>query len=162
LPDDVARWRSATRALEAACHRLEELGPPPTLAHGDLHPWNIVVRDGGHVVFDWTEATITHPFTDLLTFVVRTPDVGGRRAMRDAYLSRWADLLPPRDLAEAGDLALVVGGLAQVDMYLTELPDLDPADLGELEGAGADWMRRTLRVLDERIEATWVEEGSTP
>ncbi len=82
--------------------------------------------------------------------------------MLDAYLSKWADVLPGPELVEAGDLALVVGGLVQVDMYLTERPELHPADLGELEGAGADWMRRTLRVLDDGIEATWVEEGSTP
>jgi hypothetical protein len=159
--EDVARWRAATPALVAACRRLDELGPPPTLTHGDLHPWNIVVRDGGHVVFDWTEATISHPFTDLLTCVVRTTEVEARRAMRDAYLSRWADVLLGPELAEAGDLALVVGGLAQVDMYLTELPELHPADLGGLDGAGADWMRRTLRVLEDGITATWVEDGST-
>lgn len=160
--EDLARWRDATPAMVAACLRLEELGPPPTLAHGDLHPWNIVVRDGGYVVFDWTEATISHPFSDLLTFVIRTPDVEARRAMLDAYLSKWTDVLPGPELVEAGDLALVVGGLVQVDMYLTERPELHPADLGELEGAGADWMRRTLRVLDDGIEATWVEERSTP
>jgi hypothetical protein len=160
--DEVARWRAATPALQSACRRLAEIGPPPTLSHGDLHPWNIVVRDEGHVVFDWTEATVSHPFTDLVTFVVRTPDVRARRAMREAYLSRWADVLPPRDLAQAGDLALVVGGLAQVDLYLTELPELHPADLGEEAGAAADWMLRTLRLLADGIEVVWVEDGSTP
>src|SRR4029079_17572362 len=89
---DAARWRAATPDLVSECRRLDELGPPSTLTHGDLHPWNIVVRSGGHVVFDWTEATITHPFADLLTFVIRTPDVAARRAIRAAYLARWADV----------------------------------------------------------------------
>jgi hypothetical protein len=159
---DVAGWNASAPALVSACRRLEELGPPAALTHGDLHPWNIVVRDERHVVFDWTEATITHPFTDLLTFVIRTPDIAARRAIRSAYLAGWADVLSPTALDEAGDLALVVGGLIQVDLYLTGLDLVDPADLGELEGAGADWIRRTLRVLADGIEATWVEGDSTP
>jgi hypothetical protein len=160
--EEAARWRAATPDLVSACRRLDELGPPSTLTHGDLHPWNIVVRNGGHVVFDWTEATITHPFADLLTFVIRTPDVAARRAIRAAYLARWADVLSPAALEEAGDLALVLGGLIQVDLYLSGLGLLDPADLGELEGAGADWMLRTLRVLEDGIDAAWIEDGSTP
>lgn len=40
------RWRSSAPALAAACLRLEEIGPGPSLVHGDLHPWNMTYGSG--------------------------------------------------------------------------------------------------------------------
>lgn len=153
--DDADRWNAAVPALIEVCRRLAELGPPDTVAHGDLHPWNVVVRDRHDLVFDWTDAAVSHPFVDLLTYVIRTADLDARREMLTTYLGCWADVLPPDQLREAGDLALVVGGLYQVEAYLHIVTQLDPADAATFEEAPADWIRKTLRALSDGIDAAW-------
>ncbi len=47
---------------------LDELGIPVTLAHGDFHPWNVVVGPDGLVLADWSDACLTNPLFDLVTF----------------------------------------------------------------------------------------------
>jgi hypothetical protein len=153
--DDAGRWNTAVPALVEACHRLADLGPPDTVAHGDLHPWNVVVRDHRDLVFDWTDAAVSHPFVDLLTYLIRTTDLEARREMLRTYLGCWGDVLPPDQLREAGELALVVSGLYQVEAYLHIVTRLDPADAATFDGAPADWMRKTLRALADGIGAAW-------
>jgi aminoglycoside phosphotransferase (APT) family kinase protein len=47
---------------------LDDLGLPATLVHGDFHPWNVVVGPNGLVLADWSDASLTHPLFDLVTF----------------------------------------------------------------------------------------------
>jgi hypothetical protein len=47
---------------------LDDLGLPDTLAHGDFHPWNVVTGPDGLVLADWSDACLTHPLFDLVTF----------------------------------------------------------------------------------------------
>ena len=149
--EDRRSWDTALPALVAACRRLDELGPSPTLVHGDFHPWNVADEPSGPRIFDWTDAAISHPFTDLAVYATRPEDVAIRRANRDAYLARWADHLDPAALAEAGELAIVVGTLYQVDSYLRILESLDPDDVWDLEPAAASWARAAVAALDEGI-----------
>lgn len=149
--DDRRAWDAALPAFVAACRRLDELGPAPTLVHGDFHPWNVTDEPAGPRVFDWTDAAITHPFTDLAVYAMRADDVALRRAMRDAYLARWADQLDPAVLAEAGELAIVVGTLYQVDSYLRILESLDPDDVWDLAPASGSWARAAIEALSEGI-----------
>jgi hypothetical protein len=139
-------------AFVAACRRLDELGPPATLVHGDFHPWNVTDQASGPRIFDWTDAAISHPFTDLAVYAMRADDVAIRRANRDAYLARWADHLDPASLTEAGELAIVVGTLYQVDSYLRILESLDPDDLWDLGMAIGSWARAAVASLDEGID----------
>jgi Phosphotransferase enzyme family len=153
--DERARLDAALPVVVDACRRLDDLGPSATLIHGDLHPWNIAVRVDGFVVFDWSDASIGHPFVDLATYVIRTDDIEARRAMRSAYLARWSEDLPPDRLAVAGDLALTVGAFYQVATYLALLPTLDPDDRIPLNSALANWARRGLGYFDRGIEFVW-------
>ena len=150
--EDHRSWDAALPAFVAACRRLDELGPAPTLVHGDFHPWNVTDEPSGPRIFDWTDAAISHPFTDLAVYATRPEDVAIRRANRDAYLARWADHLQPDALTEAGDLAIVVGTLYQVDSYLRILESLDPDDIWDLGPAAASWARAAVAALDEGID----------
>jgi hypothetical protein len=150
--EDRRAWDAAVPAFVAACRRLDELGPPPTLVHGDFHPWNVTDEPTGPRIFDWTDAAISHPFTDLAVYVTRADAVALRRAMRDAYLAQWADRLEPAALVEAGDLAIIVGTLYQVDSYLRILESLDPDDVWDLAHALGSWARSAVATLSEGID----------
>jgi aminoglycoside phosphotransferase (APT) family kinase protein len=145
-------WNAAVPEFAAACRRLNELGPAPTLVHGDFHPWNVADGPDGPRVFDWTDAAISHPFTDLAVFATRPTDVAIRRAIRDAYLARWSDHMEPAALAEAGDLAIVVGTVYQVDTYIRIVESLDPDDLWDLAPAAGSWARAAVATLRDGID----------
>ena len=148
-----AAWVEATPAFVAACQRLDDLGPPATLVHGDLHAWNVAIdADGRPRIFDWTDGAVSHPFLDLAVFVTRPKDHAVRRALRATYLAAWADLLAPADLEEAGDLAILVGTLYQVDSYLPLLASLEPDARRGLDGAAASWARAAIATLTEGID----------
>lgn len=150
--EDRAAWHAATPGLVDACLRLDALGPPDTLVHGDLHPWNVVVHDGHPRVVDWSDTALGHPFVDLATYVFRTDDLDARRRLRDAYLAGWAGDLAPGALTEAGQLALVVGCLYQVDTYRNIVAALDPDDGPAMYAGDAIWLRRALAVQHAGID----------
>jgi hypothetical protein len=143
--DVRARWLATAPSLVESCLRLDELGPGPTLVHGDLHPWNVVFDADGTRVFDWTDAAVSHPFVDLATYVYRSRDVSVRRRLVDAYLAAWSAEMSEESLREAAALGLVVGTLYQVQTYRALLPTLmgNGAD-DDLAGADLDWINRSL------------------
>ncbi len=154
-PDLRDAWDAATPAFADSCRRLAEIGPEPTLVHGDLHPWNVSIGPGGVRVFDWTDGAVSHPFLDLATYVPRIPDEASRRTLLAGYLALWRDHLPPDELARAGELALVAGSLYQVRSYRTLLPTLLPDDLGSMRDGDVAWVRRSLRRLESGLAGTY-------
>jgi hypothetical protein len=154
LPIDVReRWLVATPTLIEFCRRLDRIGPSPTLVHGDFHPWNVASGPTATRVFDWTDAAISHPFVDVVTYVLRTDDIALRRSLLDGYLDAWAEEMPGEVLSEAAELALVVGALYQVQTYRRLLPTLlgHGADDEMLDG-DVEWMKLTLGCLEQGIE----------
>ena len=150
--EDRAAWDRSIDAFVAACQRLDAIGPPPTLVHGDLHPWNVAETPDGPRVFDWTDAAISHPFVDLAVYATRPADHDLRRALRDAYLAHWSSSLSADHLQEAGELAILVGTLYQVDSYIRLLSSLDPDDRGDLDGAAGSWARAAVVTLTDGID----------
>ena len=153
-PELRARWLAAAPTLADSCRRLDEIGPGPTLVHGDLHPWNVVSGAGGARVFDWTDAAVSHPFVDLATYVFRTKDVARRRELVDGYVGAWSGEAPEGTLREAASLSLVVGAVYQVQTYRALLPTLmrEGADDG-MAGGDLSWMRHTLTRLESGLES---------
>jgi hypothetical protein len=139
------RWLATAPTLAESCRRLDEIGPGPTLVHGDFHPWNVVFGAGGTRVFDWTDAAVSHPFVDLATYVFRTRDASVRRRLVDAYVGAWSSECSEESLREAAALGLVVGALYQVQSYRVLLPTLigNGADDG-MAGADLEWISRSL------------------
>ena len=145
LPVDVReRWLSSASALADCCRRLDEMGPGPTLVHGDFHPWNVVSGPGGTRVFDWTDAAVSHPYVDLATYVGRSEDPAVRRRLMEAYVGAWAPGSSGGAIAVAA-LGMVVGALYQVMTYRTLLPTMpnNGADAG-LGGVDLSCVKRSL------------------
>jgi len=145
-PDLRERWLASAPALVESCRRLDEIGPGPTLVHGDFHPWNVVSGSGATRVFDWTDAAVSHPFVDLATYVFRTRDPAVRRHLVDVYVDAWSKDFAEEQLREAAALGLVVGALYQVQTYRALLPTL----MGEgaydgMTGGDIQWLVRSLR-----------------
>jgi hypothetical protein len=147
-----AAWNAAIGALTDACARLDAIGPAPGLIHGDLHVWNVAATPDGPRIFDWTDAAISHPFLDLAVYATRSDDLAVRHRIRDSYLAHWSEHLSPADLAEAGELAITVGSLLQVQAYIHILSSLDPDDRGDLTGAAGSWARAAVATLTEGID----------
>ena len=123
--------------------------------HGDFHPWNVVAGAGGARVFDWTDASVAHPFLDLVTYVMRSRDPGLRGTMLRRYLERWTRILPAAALEEAGRLALVVGALHQTHTYVQLIPTVMPDDQGQLRDGDVQWLRRAMRYADQGLKSEY-------
>jgi hypothetical protein len=78
-PDTTARARALVRraaGLPAASALLASL--PPTLLHGDVHPGNVLVRDGRATLIDWGSSRVGPAALDLANLVTAgSPDVAG-------------------------------------------------------------------------------------
>jgi len=57
------------------------------------------------VIYDWSDASWGHPFFDVRTTTVRTPDEAAREQMNAAYLAAWAAFGDPASLKSALDWA---------------------------------------------------------
>ncbi len=151
--DDVQRaaYRAAVPRLVDACLMLDAIDVGPSLVHGDLHPHNVAIRGDACLVFDWSDAAIGHPFIDLVPYVLHADDALIRRAIRDAYLAEWADVMTPTQRQDAAALALPIGCLYQVVSYIGILGTLG-GDVDDMANADVDWIGRTLRALDQGID----------
>lgn len=145
------RLESAERALlprraeqlREAITELAAIGVPETLLHGDLHPRNLAVRDGHVLAFDWTDAAVSHPFLDLVTFAEERTPISENPRLKDAYLVEWEEYAAPADLRRALLLAEELGALHQAMSYL-HLPDHLSGPSAEAMQRGATWWLRRL------------------
>ena len=59
------RFRAAHARVVELCEELATFGIAETLQHDDLHDGQVFLRDGTHLVMDWGDACISHPFFTL-------------------------------------------------------------------------------------------------
>ncbi len=138
-----ARLPRRAEQLREAIKELAAIGVPETLLHGDLHPRNIAVRDGRVLAFDWTDAAVSHPFLDLVTFVEERSPLSMDPRLKDAYLAEWEEYASPADLRRALELAEELGALHQT-MTSLHLPDHVSGPSSEAMVRGAVWWLRRL------------------
>jgi hypothetical protein len=131
-PEEVGELRGRVPAFRDVCRRLAELGPPPTLVHGDLHDGNVARIEGELTYFDWTDACVAHPFIDLLSLQWEK-DEAQRVALLDAYLGAWNGVESPERLREAARLAAIVIPLHHAVSYRTIVGALEPSAGPELD-----------------------------
>lgn len=158
LPDVTRdRLRRAVPRLLDACEQLARLGPPPTIVHGDFHPWNVQASGDRLTIIDWSDGFFGHPFLDLVTYLGRTREVPARRVMLARYLDGWSAHARRAVLEDAAMLALPLGAMHQVESYRRILESLGPDDRLDLDGAAASYGSRALAWLEAGLDA---ETGS--
>ncbi|TWD73413.1 phosphotransferase family enzyme [Kribbella amoyensis] len=147
-PGDRDKLREAAGRFGTAIQELAAIGVPETLLHGDLHPRNVAIRDGRALAFDWTDAAVSHPFLDLVTFFEQatavTSDPATAELLRDAYLAEWSEYAGVDDLRRAVELAGQVGILHQTMTYLHLSEHLSGPSRRSMLGGGDYWLKRLL------------------
>jgi hypothetical protein len=110
------RFRDAAPTVADLCDELAAYGLPELLQHDDLHDGQVFVRGGRHLVLDWGDACVSHPFFTLsvtlegtlawgLDDVAQSVDTA---PFRDAYLAPYAERFGG-DLVAATRVALRLG-----------------------------------------------------
>jgi hypothetical protein len=145
-PPERALLPDRAKQLREAITELTAIGIPETLLHGDLHPRNIAVRGKQVLAFDWTDASLSHPFLDMVTFIEeeRAPLSADPRVL-DAYLSEWEEYASPTDLRRAFDLATELGALHQTMTYAHLIDHLTGPSKASMLRGGAWWLRQLLK-----------------
>ncbi|MDN4173988.1 phosphotransferase [Nocardioides sp. SOB77] len=90
--------------LVEQCRTLWSAGLPDTLAHGDLHLGNVSWDGTRPVLYDWTDACLTHPFLDARHLADSAAETGGeeaRTAVWEAYAEAWRAAYPGVDVDAA-------------------------------------------------------------
>jgi hypothetical protein len=114
--EELGIWKALKPQCIALCQTLAQYNIPDTLVHGDFHGGNIAIRGEDLLIFDWTDACISHPFFDLPVFIDNAEGVD-KDELRKAYLSEWLSYEPMERLEEAYRLAEVGAMLHQLVSY---------------------------------------------
>jgi hypothetical protein len=122
------------RRVPALCAALDAFGLPEAIQHDDLHDNNVFVRDRRLALYDWGDATVSHPlFSYMKAFEVARHDGTDPTPLRDALLGPWTAYLPLARLEEAIELALPLSRISYA-LQLQRHVDLMPlADRGPYE-----------------------------
>jgi hypothetical protein len=119
-PGDYVHLRGLMPEYAAMCERLAAHGIPETIQHDDLHDGNVLVRGGRHLVFDWGDSCVSHPFHSLVVTMralVHRLDLapGGPEVLRlrDAYLEPFGAHGSREELTAAAELAHFTGTAAR-------------------------------------------------
>jgi hypothetical protein len=92
VPDH--RVRRLIEWLDDAVHRIDALELPDLLVHGDFHPGNVAHSDGRRVIFDWSDAAISKPFVDVVTWASwMSDDPAGQDALWLTFAELWSDVM---------------------------------------------------------------------
>lgn len=155
-PDVMAQMQDFAPALKAMCHELASYNLPQTLGHGDMHLGNVAQQDDRYLFFDWTDASLMHPFVDIIVPWHLRKDKTAIERLRDAYLAPWTAYAPPDKLCKAWRLSRPLHAIHQAVSYLYILDNQEPLVHQELEGGLAEYatvlvvqMENLLRDLDE-------------
>lgn len=106
--------------IETLISKLESYKIPQTIEHGDLHTYNISVKEKNIIFYDWSDCSISHPFITMRVFFHSLFDKD--QQIRDksknfndvkdlyellvsTYLLEWSEYGTKENLREAFDLA---------------------------------------------------------
>lgn len=96
--------------ISDACRRMAASEVPDSLDHGDLGASQVIVGEMGPVIFDWSDASVTHPVLSLESFVSGTPSplAPDRATLTTAYLETWAGAVDADAARDSADQAWLV------------------------------------------------------
>jgi hypothetical protein len=144
---EVARLRTLGQELDWMFAALAEFSLPATLVHGDLHLSNVARTNGHYVFFDWTDASVTHPFFDLID-VFREESQPLRDRLRDAYLSEWSDVAPMDRLRAAWEVSQPLAFVHHAVSYRNILANVETDASHELRWGTPYFLRKLLAELE--------------
>jgi aminoglycoside phosphotransferase (APT) family kinase protein len=129
-PDvSVERRDRAVAATKEAVIRLEQVGFPETIVHGDFHAGNAALAGGDRaVIIDWSDAAIGNPAIDLVTWLAWSrDDPEQQQAATEAWVEAWAGWIDEADIrAHLADI-LLCGAAYQVVSHDGIMRALEPA-----------------------------------
>lgn len=98
------------------CEKLASFNIPETLEHGDFQDNNILIKHNKIILHDFGDATITHPFFSLASFLysaTRHHDIHENGHIYtlffNSYMQPWQNFISPQELLEAFNLAKQIG-----------------------------------------------------
>ena len=144
--EERKRLRGMGPRLKELTHRLADLGLPYTLVHGDMHLGNAARVDGNLAFFDWTDASVAHPFIDLQSLNWET-DEDEKQSIIAAYLAGWDEFASSDRLHEAMAIAEALTPLHHAVSYQHIVANLEAVARPEVD-ATAVFLRRVIAGAD--------------
>jgi hypothetical protein len=145
------RARRVAEAVAAAVASVESVGIPETVVHGDFHSGNAALVGDRIVIIDWSDAAISNPAIDLVTWIAWS---GDRRnevdAATDAWVDAWSGAVDGDALRAIIDDVLIVGAAYQIVSYDGIRRNLEPATRYTMTGGGDHFLKELEKILDRR------------
>jgi aminoglycoside/choline kinase family phosphotransferase len=143
--EEMLAWKASQPKLIALCQALGNYNIPNTLVHGDFHAGNVAFRGDEVLIFDWTDACISHPFFDIPVYL--DYNEGDADELRKAYLSEWLAYEPMERLEEAYLLAELGAMLHQLVSYQGIHNGVEADQKADWERAVIYYVRKLLKAI---------------
>ncbi|GAA1626244.1 hypothetical protein GCM10009733_023690 [Nonomuraea maheshkhaliensis] len=98
--EEADRLQALAPYLVECAERLDEAAVPATIVHRDFHPGNVVVRDNGILLRDWSFATVTTPLFDLASWLLDASEPDAADYL-DACFAAWSGTVPQERMRNA-------------------------------------------------------------
>lgn len=150
---EFQQLKNMTPRFQQICANLTAFGIPESLNHGDFHDGNVLLKNGRITFFDWGDASVTHPFVSLRTFLVSieislklddyafTPEMS---ALLDRYLEPWQKFTPQETLLTAYKFSKPVASIASALSWHQTISRLDGALREQYAGVVPELFREFL------------------
>ena len=150
--EEIDLLKAFAPRLKEMCSQLAAYGVPQTLIHGDFHGGNVAVMDGRYLVFDWTDAAVSHPFFDLPTFFEFDIPAEKREGLAESYLRLWSDFESHERLWEAYRLSQPLAAIHHAVSYRNIVAVMEPTSRWEMSGGSTPWLRLLLKWIEANTE----------
>jgi tRNA A-37 threonylcarbamoyl transferase component Bud32 len=132
---DADRAASLARRLTEAVTTVQGIGIPHTLVHGDFHPGNVMLTAGGMVLFDWSDAAVSHPLVDAAVWVSWSQDdPEAVDHLWQTFADAWCDVADPATVIAARPSLDAITGAYHFVSYARILGGLEPSRRPEALG----------------------------
>jgi hypothetical protein len=120
---------------------------PASIQHDDLHDANVLLNGAHYRVFDWGDASVSHPFGVFLVLrralasSAGTDEFGPELTrLQDTYLECFTDLAPRSELVIDLRRAEYVAGLGRICSWRRALLTATPEEQAEYADADSGWL----------------------